>query len=309
MRFFNHTKAANKDLAEIHFTDLLASLMGMAWFVEARDPYTGGHLWRVSKYSRLLATTVGLDDADAVHVGLGGFLHDLGKIGVPDAILRKPDRLTDAEYAVIKTHPEVGMRMLASHPLATLVGDAVLRHHERPDGNGYPRGLSGQAIPETARIVAVCDAFDAMASHRPYRPGMPRDKALSVIDSLKSAQFDARLAAIFVDLGKRGELDHIMGHSDEGIPLQTCPMCGPTLVVRREQHAGDQIHCRSCGSEFVLKQRDSTLAAQPTGRKGKAIDLEPDIDNALITRTVRDAVTALPVAELLQRSRPPEASA
>lgn len=97
---------------------LLASLLTMAWFVEARDPYTGGHLWRVSRYARLLAEAAGFNDADAARISLGGFLHDLGKVGVPDAILCKPDRLSDAEYVVIKTHPSVGLRLLSGHPLA-----------------------------------------------------------------------------------------------------------------------------------------------------------------------------------------------
>ena len=100
--------------------DLLTSLLVMAWMVEARDPYTGGHLWRVSRFSRLLATDAGLAESDVGRISVGGFLHDLGKISVPDHILGKKDRLTDDEYAVIKTHPEVGWRMLAGHPLAQL---------------------------------------------------------------------------------------------------------------------------------------------------------------------------------------------
>ena len=129
---------------------LMASLLSMAWFVEARDPYTGGHLWRVSRYARLLADAEGLSQADAATISIGGFLHDLGKIGVPDAILRKPDRLLEDEYAIIRTHPDIGLRMLAGHPLARLVSDAVGLHHERPDGKGYPRGLKAAAIPQVA---------------------------------------------------------------------------------------------------------------------------------------------------------------
>jgi hypothetical protein len=286
---------------ETHLANLLASLIGMAWFVEARDPYTGGHLWRVSKYSRLLASAAGFGDVDAVHASLGGFLHDLGKIGIPDHILRKRDRLTNEEYSVIKTHPDVGMRMLSSHPLALLVGDAVLLHHERPDGAGYPRGLSGDAIPQTARVVSICDAFDAMTSSRPYRSGMPRDRALEIIGDAVGRQFDAALARTFIDLGRRGDLDHIVGHSDEGIPLRNCPMCGPTLVVREEHQAGDHIFCRNCGGEFVLERHDAILDARPTGSRGSAVDLEPEIDNQLIARTVHDAVSVLPVSQLLKR--------
>lgn len=278
---------------------LLASLLTMAWFVEARDPYTGGHLWRVSRYARLLAEHAKFSNADAARIGLGGFLHDLGKIGIPDAILRKPDRLTEDEYTVIKTHPDIGMRMLAGHPLAALVQEAIQLHHERPDGQGYPLRLQGESIPEVARIVGVCDAFDAMTSHRPYRQGMHRDKALGILSAERGTQFDARFANIFITLGESGRLDHVMGHSDDGIPLQNCPMCGPTLVVRKGQHAGEKIYCRHCAEEFELKELDSCLVATPTGNQGQPADLEPEADTELIQRTVMAAVQALPVKEML----------
>lgn len=288
-----------------HGNNLLASLLSMAWFVEARDPYTGGHLWRVSRYAWLLARDAGLTHAQAARAGLGGFLHDLGKVGVSDAILRKSGKLSDDEYDIIKTHPDIGMRMLAGHPLAHLVADAVLLHHERPDGRGYPRGLAGEAIPEIARIVGICDAFDAMTSQRPYRAGMPRDQAIAIIREFRGTQFDARHADRFVALGERGELDHIMGHSDDGIPLQDCPMCGPTLVLRHEHRAGDKLYCRNCTGEFELQEHDHRLVATPTGKQGKAADLEPEVDSALIARTVQQAIKALPVADLLRAASSP----
>ena len=265
---------------------MLASLLTMAWFVEARDPYTGGHLWRVSRYARLLAEQAKFSNAQAARIGLGGFLHDLGKVGIPDAILRKPDRLTGEEYAVIKTHPDIGLRMLASHPLAALVKDAVQLHHERPDGLGYPLRLQGEAIPEVARIVGICDAFDAMTSTRPYRQGMQRDKALGILNSEKGTQFDPRFAELFIAMGEAGQLDHVMGHSDEGIPLQSCPMCGPTLVLRKNQQAGEKIYCRNCTGEFEIKEVGSSLIATPTGDQGRPADLEPEADTELIQRTV-----------------------
>lgn len=283
---------------------LLASLLTMAWFVEARDPYTGGHLWRVSRYARLLAEQARFSEADAARIELGGFLHDLGKIGIPDAILRKTDRLTDLEYEVIKTHPDMGLRMLAGHPLAALVKDAIHLHHERPDGKGYPLRLNGEAIPDVARMVGVCDAFDAMTSHRPYRKGMPRDKALGILGAEKGTQFDARFADIFITMGQAGQLDHVMGHSDDGIPLQNCPMCGPTLVLRKGQHAGEKIYCRNCTGEFELKEGDHELIATPTGHQGRPADLEPDLDAELIQRTVIASVEAMPAMALLAASTP-----
>lgn len=274
---------------------LIASLLSMAWFVEARDPYTGGHLWRVSRYARMTAQRAGLGDAAAAKIGLGGFLHDLGKIGVPDAILRKAGKLTDEEYAVIKTHPSVGARMLAGHPLAKLVEDAVLLHHERPDGLGYPRGLSGSCLPDMAMVVGVCDAFDAMTSHRPYRAGMAIDKALQIIASEKGSQFDPRFADALVALGQAGELDHVAGHSDEGIPLQSCPNCGPTLVLHRDSQPGMLVYCRNCTGQFKLASEGSGLTAQPTGMMGSPADLEPELDEDLIRRTVHEAAAEFPL--------------
>ncbi|GAB4289247.1 MAG: hypothetical protein Kow0096_02030 [Thiohalomonadaceae bacterium] len=272
---------------------LLQSLFVMAWMVEARDPYTGGHLWRVSQYSRLLAQDAGLPDTDVARITLGGFLHDLGKISVPDAILNKPDRLTDEEYAVIKTHPEVGARLLAEHPLAPLANAAVLYHHERPDGTGYPRRLAAADVPLDARIVGICDAFDAMTSTRPYRRGMPVAQALDSIESCLERQFDRRLGSRFLALGRAGALDHIAGHTDHGIPLQECPLCGPTIVVRRHQHDGDKVYCRHCGSEATVGHKDGHVCVIPTGRKGTPQDLEPEADLDVIGELVRASAASL----------------
>lgn len=273
---------------------LLASLLALAWVVEARDPYTGGHLWRVSRFAELLAREAGLGEAEVAQISLGGFLHDLGKIGMPDAILNKRASLSDDEYAVIRTHPEVGFRMLHGHPLAALVGDAVRLHHERPDGRGYPLGLKGGEIPPMARIVGIGDAFDAMTSSRPYRVGMAVDEALSIIESNLGRQFDAELGVRFIQLGRAGKLDHIVGHSDLGIPLQTCVMCGPTLVQRRDQRAGECLYCRSCGGEYRLEaDADGRLLATPTGVRGSPADLAPQADEQLIGELVQDSARPL----------------
>lgn len=278
---------------------LLSSLLMMAWFVEARDPYTGGHLWRVSRYVRLLGEKVGLPTADVARISVGGFLHDLGKIGIPDGVLRKASELDAAELAVVHTHPEMGWRMLAGHPLAELVREAVYSHHERPDGKGYPRGLRAGQVHQDARIVGICDAFDAMTSSRPYRSGMSRGQALAIIHSQSGSQFDAKLSRHFIELGRLGGLDHVMGHSDDGIPLRECPMCGPTLVVKRDQQPGEHIFCRNCGGEFALETAPSGLTARPTGRVGNAADLQPDVDHSLIRKVVEEAVSSMPLDEML----------
>lgn len=273
--------------------DLLTSLLVMAWMVEARDPYTGGHLWRVSQFSQLLASRAGLADKDVSRISVGAFLHDLGKISVPDHILGKKDKLTDEEYAVIKTHPEVGWRMLSSHPLAKLAEEAIRSHHETPDGKGYPRGLQAADISVDARIVGICDAFDAMTSSRPYRKGMPVEKALSIIEENLDRQFDRKMGALFVDIGRKGELDHIVGHSDLGIPLQTCLMCGPTIAVKRSHVLGSHLYCPSCTGEYAVQKSGGLFQITPTGKTGAAADLTPQVDTDVIADVVRASARAL----------------
>lgn len=272
-----------------HIEHLLKSLFVMASMVEARDPYTGGHLWRVSQYSRMLAKDGGLPSTDIARIALGGFLHDLGKIAVPDAILNKPDKLTVEEYDIVKTHPDIGSRLLADHPLAELARPAVLSHHEMPNGRGYPQGLSGTQISLDASIVGVCDAFDAMTSTRPYRKGMPAGVALDIIRANLGGQFHAVWGARFIRLGEAGHLDHIVGHSEPGIPLQYCPMCGPTIVVSRHHRTGDHVYCRHCGGEAEVRREGTHLSISPTGRRGSVKDMEPEIDNSLLDDLVQES--------------------
>ncbi|NMG16104.1 HD domain-containing phosphohydrolase [Aromatoleum bremense] len=281
--------------------ELLASLLVMAWMVEARDPYTGGHLWRVSRYAELLASHAQLASAEVARVAVGGFLHDLGKICLPDAILRKPGALDAGEFATVRTHPEVGVRLLAAHPFAPLVRPAVALHHERPDGRGYPLGLADAALPLDARIVAICDAFDAMTSTRPYRTAMPIDAALDVVAAGLGGQFDAEFGARFLSLADTGALEHIAGHSDAGIPLQTCMMCGPTLVLARASAPGELVYCRACGGEYrVTADASGRLGVEPTGGRGDAHALQPEADVALIARVVQSAAARLPLQQMLE---------
>lgn len=268
---------------------LLMSLFLLAWAVEARDPYTGGHLWRVARLSRLLAEADGQDAGTVARITIGAFLHDLGKIGIPDAVLGKKGRLDEAEYAVIKTHPEIGRRMLTGHPLAALAEEAILLHHETPDGRGYPYGRHGHDIPLVARIVGICDAFDAMTSSRPYREGMPVTRAMEIIGEALGRQFDERLGRLFMGLADHPELAHIVGHSDQGIPLQRCTMCGPIVVKPRHANNGDSLYCPACHSEYTL--HDDALLA--TGRQDAARALATPPDRELISRLVEENKAAL----------------
>ncbi len=267
---------------------LLNTLLGLSMIVEARDPYTGGHLWRVSQFSKLLAQQAGLSQRDVALSEIGGFLHDLGKVGVPDAILNKPDRLTDAEFSIIKTHPAVGGRLLANHPLANLAMDAVVGHHERADGKGYPHGIVGEVIPEVARIVSIADAFDAMTSTRAYRKGMPMERALSIIGEELGSQFDARLGHHFLTLDRTNDIAHIVGHSEPGMPLLPCPSCAAPVVIKRSQHDGSHIYCRACGGESRLNKVGTNLKLGMTGQMGDAAVLAPDSDPDLIGAMVAD---------------------
>lgn len=263
---------------------LLMSLFLLAWAVEARDPYTGGHLWRVARLSRLLAESAGLPAQQVARITIGAFLHDLGKIGIPDAVLGKKSRLDDGEYAVIRTHPEIGHRMLAGHPLAALAEEAVLLHHETPDGRGYPYGRRGEDIPLAARIVGICDAFDAMTSTRPYRSGMPIARAMEIIGGELGKQFDAELGQLFIGLQSHPELAHIVGHSDEGIPLQRCLSCGPIIVQPRHAAVGDTLYCPACHSEYTIAAGAQGLLASGKQDTARALAVPPD--TGLIRRLV-----------------------
>lgn len=267
---------------------LLSTLLGLSMIVEARDPYTGGHLWRVSQFSKLLAMQAGLSQRDVALCEIGGFLHDLGKVGVPDAILNKPDRLTESEFSVIRTHPSVGGRLLVSHPLANLAMEAVVGHHERPDGKGYPHGLAGDVIPAVARIVSIADAFDAMTSTRAYRIGMPMEKAMNIIAGELGRQFDAQLGQHFLKLDRAMDIAHIVGHSEVGIPLHSCPSCNAPMVRKRAQRDGEYVYCRACGGESHVNKIGDSFTLDMTGQMGDASVLSPDSDTDLIANMVEE---------------------
>jgi HD superfamily phosphohydrolase YqeK len=254
---------------------LLKSLLIMADIIEARDPYTGGHVWRVSQFAKLLATKIGLPEEEIIKISIAAYLHDMGKVGIPDDILKKAGSLTDDEYAVIKTHPSMGSKLLSAHPLAEMVTSAANDHHERMDGKGYPRGLRSEQISLVARIVSIADAFDAMTSTRPYRKGMSVEQALCCLEEGAGTQFDAELVRHICELGRAGDLAHVVGHTAEGIPAVTCPHCGPVIAIPRNTKDGDIIYCRACHSKLELHQTGDTFKAEMTGMSDNPRDLEP----------------------------------
>jgi putative two-component system response regulator len=168
------------------FTDDLDSaesiLMTLATTIEARDEYTSGHCERMAAYASRLGVQLGLSSDEVTALARGGFLHDLGKIAVPDAILLKPAALTVAEATVMKRHATLGAELCGSLRLFRLVRPIVRHHHERLDGSGYPDGLEGDNIPLLAQIMGVVDVYDALTTDRPYRPALSHDRAIEILD-------------------------------------------------------------------------------------------------------------------------------
>jgi HD-GYP domain-containing protein (c-di-GMP phosphodiesterase class II) len=193
-------EAANTLMEERRRADLLQSLTGLARAVELRDPYTGKHQERVADLAVRLARAVGLPYREIGAIRTGALLHDIGKIGIPDAILLKPEPLTAEEFGLIRTHPLKGDELLSRIPFLADSRPGVRSHHERWDGKGYPDGLAEEAIPLSARIIAVADAFDAMTTHRVYRPPFPEDVALGELRACRGKQFDPILVDAFMGM-------------------------------------------------------------------------------------------------------------
>ncbi len=165
--------------------------------IDAKDPYTCGHSDRVARVAVRLAQELGCDSKSLNTIYLSGLLHDIGKIGINDAVLRKPGKLTDAEYEHIKTHVEIGHRILLDLKKLDDVLPVVLHHHESWDGEGYPQKLPAERIPLAARIVAVADSYDAMGSDRPYRKGLPDEKIDQILREGAGKQWDPEVVAAF----------------------------------------------------------------------------------------------------------------
>lgn len=183
-----HTNAAIQESEQL----ALGILHSMSIAIEARDPYTHGHSERVAQVGAEIARRMGLPESTCKEVYIAGTLHDIGKIGVPDAVLLKPDRLLPEEFAVIKQHPEIGYKIVASIGRLKFALPGILYHHERFDGNGYPHNLKGEEIPLMARILAVADAYDAMTRNRIYRSAMKTSDAFRILSEGRNTQWDAR---------------------------------------------------------------------------------------------------------------------
>ena len=189
-------KQSKEDLERAY----LESIEALRYTVEAKDRYTRGHSDRVSEYSILIGKKIGLTQEELKKLRIGGLFHDIGKIGVPDSILLKTERLTDEEYSEIKNHPSIGKHILSSASIFSDIIPIVYHHHEKYDGTGYPGKLKGEEIPLLARIAAIADTFDAMTSKRSYRDALSIDVAKNEIKRCSGTQFDPELVNAFMEL-------------------------------------------------------------------------------------------------------------
>lgn len=211
----NQIKHINSELSDTYEKleqAYLESIQTLRYTVEVKDSYTRGHSDRVSEYSVLLGKHLGLPQTDLDTLRVGGLFHDIGKIGVPDAILQKNGRLDDDEYSQIKQHPNIGIHILSHAKIFQNILPIVEHHHEKFDGTGYPGRLAGNDIPYLARIAAVADSFDAMASKRAYRNSLPLNVIIDEFERCKGTQFDPEIANVFLDIlrNHRDEIDEVM---------------------------------------------------------------------------------------------------
>ncbi|OPY03917.1 MAG: Cyclic di-GMP phosphodiesterase response regulator RpfG [Syntrophorhabdus sp. PtaB.Bin184] len=198
------TQIENRMLYESLFENILHTLKSLIIAITKRDLYTDGHCKRVTGMSLALAERVGVSDYEKDVIKVVCPVHDLGKIGIPDRILLKPERLSDEEYAVMQSHSVYGEEIMSRFEILAKEAKIIRHHHERYDGKGYPDRLAGSDIPMCSRIIAVCDAFDAMITDRPYRKAMGADEVVAEIARCSGSQFDPEIVKTFVDLVRDG---------------------------------------------------------------------------------------------------------
>lgn len=194
----------NRMLYESLFESVLHTLTSLIIAINRRDMYTEGHCHRVAAMCLALAESIGASDYEKDVVRVVAPIHDVGKVGIPDVILLKPDKLTDDEYTIMKSHSSLGEEIINRFDILANEASITRHHHERFDGGGYPDGLAGQDIPYCARMIAVCDTYDAMVTDRPYRKGLSQEETLAEIERCRGRQFDPEIAGYFVEMIKNG---------------------------------------------------------------------------------------------------------
>ena len=184
--------------------------------LDARDPYTGNHSRRVSDMCCYLCHLLGLSEAETQEIHIAAHLHDIGKIGIPDRILLKEGRLDDEEWSFMKKHPEIGADIISKSPHFSRIAAIILHHHERWDGKGYPFGAKEKEIPLGARIIAVCDSIDAMASKRSYRNALPLDVCKGEIEKNIGIMYDPEIARLAIENWDELTAEYSNIKTDEG---------------------------------------------------------------------------------------------
>ncbi len=184
----------------------LGTVKALAAAIDGKDPYTRGHSERVSRFSVAIAQAMGLSQTEIEHIRVSALLHDVGKIGIDDRVLKKPAQLTDEELALMRTHPQKGYKIMSQIPAMRDFLPGMYMHHEMINGEGYPQGLKGEEIPLMARIVSVADTFDAMTTERPYQRAMDVKTALKRLKSFVGTRYDSRVVAAFVAVCEAGQI-------------------------------------------------------------------------------------------------------
>ena len=191
------------------FDTNIETIYKLATACDLKDVDTANHIARVKDYVEVFSLHLGIDDRTAREYGYSSMMHDVGKLGIPDSILRKPGPLNDAEWEMMRTHPIKGKELLGQRPFYQHAADIAVAHHERFDGTGYPYGLEGKQIPLSARIVAIVDIYDALTNRRPYKEAWPVERAFGELRALAGHHLDPFLVSEFLKLGHSGELDRI----------------------------------------------------------------------------------------------------
>ncbi|MBU6391303.1 MAG: HD domain-containing protein [Planctomycetes bacterium] len=199
LNFNKMTKALGESYAELTLA-YDTTIEGWSRALDLRDKETEGHTLRVTEMTLKLAQTLGVKKEELTHIRRGALLHDIGKMGIPDSILLKPDELTEEEWQIMRKHPEYAYQLLSPITYLHKALDIPYCHHEKWDGSGYPRGLKGEQIPLAARIFAVTDVWDALHSDRPYRPALPKGKAIEYIQAQSGTHFDPHVVKVFLKM-------------------------------------------------------------------------------------------------------------
>jgi HD-GYP domain-containing protein (c-di-GMP phosphodiesterase class II) len=219
-----------KRAAEENKNLFMGSIQTLAGAVDEKDPYTRGHSDRVTKYSMMIATEMGLDPGFLEILRISAQLHDVGKIGIEDRILKKPGALTPEEFEIMKTHTTKGANLLRPVPQLREMLPGIELHHEALNGRGYPYGLKGDQIPLLARVIAVADTFDALTTNRPYQKAHDSEQALGIIQNLSGQRLDPKAVAALLAVFERGEI-RLPRQATQAIALEIDPSATPPPIL------------------------------------------------------------------------------